>query len=204
MSLKRRVAAHLPFRLTNAAIYRRSYFEQVDEAQRFLYSRLADVLHEHWRPQSVIDVGCGTGFLLARLAEKGVAVQGIDGSRNAIKASPIRERIRRWNLRRPLPELGRFDLVICTEVAEHLPAQTAPTLVSGLVRLSDRILFTAATPGQTGRHHLNEQAHSYWEALFRERGFVRSGADETHLHKSIADIDQAPWIHANLMVYVRG
>lgn len=128
-------------------------------------------------------------------------MRGVDGSRNAINASPIRDHITRWNLEHPLPPLGRFDVAICTEVAEHLPLQAAPILVSGLVTLSDNIVFTAATPGQGGRHHLNEQPHSYWETLFRDHGFVRAPQHEMHLLTRIAEIQQAVWIHANLMVY---
>jgi hypothetical protein len=92
-------------------------------------------------------------------------------------------------------------LVICTEVAEHLPANVASQLVSHLVSLSDVILFTAATPGQGGRHHLNEQPHSYWVALFAQLGFTRSPGDEAYLLEGIADIRQALYVHDNLMVY---
>jgi 2-polyprenyl-3-methyl-5-hydroxy-6-metoxy-1,4-benzoquinol methylase len=203
MGLKRRIAARLPFVVASEAIYPSWYFTSVDEEQRPLYVRLAEAIYERWQPESAVDVGCGTGLILTRLAEKGVSVRGVDGSRNAIRASPVGDRILRWNLRRPLPPLGRFDLAICTEVAEHLPRSSAATLVSGLTMLSERILFTAATPGQGGRHHLNEQPHAYWAALFNERGFMRSAEDETHLRETIADIQRALYIHENLTVYVR-
>jgi SAM-dependent methyltransferase len=201
VTLKRRIARIVPFTLASEAIYPRSYFVGIDEDQRILYARLAEAIHERWEPASVVDVGCGTGLILTRLSKRGVVVQGVDGSRSAIRASPIRDRIMRWNLERPIPHIGHFELALCTEVAEHLPPRAAPTLASSLIGLSDTIVFTAATPGQGGRHHLNEQPHSYWEHLFGERGFVRISEDENFMREHIRDVHQAMWIHDNLMVY---
>jgi hypothetical protein len=39
-------------------------------------------------------------------------------------------------------------------------------------QLSDRIVFTAATPGQSGEDHVNEQPHAYWIAKLQARGFA--------------------------------
>ena len=201
MSLKRRLARVLPFTVVNEAIYPRSYFEGIDRDQRMLYERFADAIAERFAPASVVDVGCGTGRILARLAEHGIAVRGIDGSRSAIRGSLVPDRIMRWNLERPLPDIGQFDVAICTEVAEHLEPSSAGTLVSSLTRLSDTVVFTAATPGQGGRHHLNEQPHSYWEERFSQSGYARADEDEEFLQERIDDIDQAVWIRDNLMVY---
>ena len=33
------------------------------------------------------------------------------------------------------------------------------------------ILFSAATPGQGGENHLNEQPHEFWRALFADHGY---------------------------------
>ena len=154
-------------------------------------------------PKSAVDIGCGTGLILARLAEKGCRVLGVEGSVSAIKMSPIKEHLQRWNLQRPLPPLGRFDIAICTEVAEHLPPNAAPVLVSGLTQLSDTIVFTAARPGQGGRHHLNEQPQPYWEALFVEARFSRSPQDEQYLRDATADISRAAFRDKpNLMIFL--
>ena len=76
------------------------------------------------------------------------------------------------DLTEPVTNPERFDLAICIEVAEHLPEQSAKTLVDSLCSLSDFILFSAAIPGQGGLHHLNEQWQEYWVAQFQEKGFV--------------------------------
>jgi hypothetical protein len=41
-----------------------------------------------------------------------------------------------------------------------------------LSQLSNRIVFTAAPPGQGGTDHVNEQPPSYWIAKFSVRGFA--------------------------------
>jgi glycosyltransferase involved in cell wall biosynthesis len=194
--------AHLPALAAKERVYDAEFFEHTDEAHRAAYRRLADALHEHLRPRSVVDVGCGTGGLIAALAARGVSVLGIEGSRHAIARSEVGDRIVRANLERGVPQLGEYDLCICIEVAEHLPPRRAASLVSGLAGLSDRVVFTAATPGQGGTHHVNEQPATYWEALFAEHGFARSAVTET-LRGELRDVEQPKWLARNLVVFER-
>lgn len=121
------------------------------------------------RPRSVVDVGCGTGTWLRAVSELGVQeYQGYDGAH--VKQLQIpKQRFAVADLSRPLHAARRFDLAICCEVAEHLPTGSAETLVASLAALSDAVLFSAAIPGQGGKHHVNEQWPAYWQALFRAR-----------------------------------
>ena len=74
---------------------------------------------------------------LAVLTESGVPdVWGIDGDyvdRSLLQIP--RERFLPHDLTMPIHLERRFDLVLCLEVAEHLPADSAPTLVDSLVGL---------------------------------------------------------------------
>jgi SAM-dependent methyltransferase len=167
-----------------------------------MYDRLADAITVNVAPSSAVDVGCGTGRIIARLASEGVAIRGVEGSKHAIELSPVRERIVRHNLEHGVPDLGRFDLALCIEVAEHLPQRAAEPLVAGLTRLSDRVIFTAAPPGQGGTHHVNEQPRSYWIALFDQHGFSPSPLVNV-LQAAIADLEEPTWIKANLMTFER-
>ena len=92
----------------------------------------------------------------------------------------------RWDLRFPfnpvkdisckesgLVMAAPFDLAICFEVAEHLEEHWADRLVDTLSDCAPIIVFSAATPGQGGSYHHNEQPHSYWLDKFKERhGYV--------------------------------
>jgi SAM-dependent methyltransferase len=195
--------AHLPLLAANEPLYRASYFREMDALHAPIYEKLAEAVYYHVRPASVVDVGCGTGSLLASLASKGVFVRGLEGSRHAIAMSPLSERIVRCNLERGVPHLGRFDLCLCIEVAEHLPARCGPALVKGLAAMTDLVVFSAATPGQKGAHHINLRPHSYWINEFAVRGFAFSDLTRK-LKDAIADVDSPAWyIHENLMVFSR-
>jgi 2-polyprenyl-3-methyl-5-hydroxy-6-metoxy-1,4-benzoquinol methylase len=198
----RQILGRLPFLAARDLVYDDWFFDKVDPGSGALYERLVETLLRSRSPRSVVDVGCGSGLMLAKFAERGVAVRGIEGSRAAVRRSPVGNRIVRANLERGVPALGRFDLCLCIEVAEHLSSRSAPRLVAGLTRLSDLVVFTAAPPGQGGMAHLNMKPKSYWQALFAAHAFLESPL-ASRLLEEIADIPKPEYIHRNLMVFER-
>lgn len=125
---------------------------------------------------SVLDVGCGIGTWLKVIMDKCQLTDcmGLDGSYTKRDLLLIPEdKFRQCDLRQKF-DMGRsFDLLICTEVAEHLPASCAETFIDSLCAHSSTIVFSSAIPGQGGQSHLNEQWPDYWEKKFSERGFTR-------------------------------
>jgi hypothetical protein len=122
------------------------------------------------RASSVIDVGCAGGAWLSVAKAHGCRVKGVDGhvpdDRLLIDPSEFE--------RRELAEgvdCGGFDLAMCLEVAEHLPEETAPTLVAGLCK-ARWVLFSPAIPSQGGVNHINERWGSWWAELFSEHGYT--------------------------------
>jgi 2-polyprenyl-3-methyl-5-hydroxy-6-metoxy-1,4-benzoquinol methylase len=100
---------------------------------------------------SVLDVGCGNGELLALLAEARPGLSPLAGA----DLSP--DQVARNRARWPSIEfhaldvqkeaLDRtFDLVVCSEVIEHLDAQSAAVgNLAGMVRPGGRLLLTCPT-----------------------------------------------------------
>ncbi len=126
------------------------------------------------RCTSVVDVGCGSGTFLCVLKEHGVTdVLGLDGDHvNRIQLQIAESEFRSADLTAP-PPLGRtFDLAVSLEVAEHLLAEATDRFVEYLTSLAPLVLFSAATPGQGGTKHLNEQWPEYWAERFQKQGFV--------------------------------
>lgn len=126
------------------------------------------------RPESVIDVGCGVGSWLAVFREHGIRdVLGVDGAYVDLDLLQIpREQFLAHDLSQPLKLSRPFDLALALEVAEHLPADCAASLVSCLAELAPVVLFSAAVPFQGGRNHMNEQWPAYWVRLFEQHGYV--------------------------------
>jgi SAM-dependent methyltransferase len=125
-------------------------------------------------PSSVLDVGCGRGAWLSTFMAHGVEkIVGLDG--DYIKPSTLlfpAERFRATDLSGEfeIPS-GRFDLAVCLEVAEHLPARNSRHLVRQLTSAAPQVLFSAAPPGQGGGGHINCQPLSWWRKIFEEFGF---------------------------------
>jgi SAM-dependent methyltransferase len=124
-------------------------------------------------PSSVVDFGCGEGIWLHRFADAGAAaVLGIDGSWARPRLQIPAHEFVEADLALRFPALGRrFDLAVCLEVAEHLPASRAPALVAALVAAAPTVLFSAAIPGQDGTNHVNCQWPAYWAELFGDHGY---------------------------------
>ena len=154
------------------------------------------------QPQSVVDVGCGSGVWLSVFREHGVKrILGIEGSHVDSNWLRIpRDCIRFIDLCRSFESQETFDLALCLEVAEHLPAKSAPDLIKSLVRLAPVILFSAAVPLQGGLHHVNEQWPTYWRELFQEHHFQMLDLIRKEIWK---DPRVKSWYRQNMFLLVR-
>lgn len=150
-----------------------------------------------FRPNSVLDLGCGTGKSLDYFLDAGIDAVGVEGSQLAISKAKSSERILRRDMREPLWLNRRFELVWCFEVLEHLPEKFADQLVQSMTIHSDVVLVSAARPGQGGEGHFNEQPPDYWIKKFAEKSYVLL-EPETH-HVRNLDSHWGP----NLMVFKR-
>ncbi len=151
--------------------------------------------------RSVVDFGCGQGAWLSVWKAAGLGVFGVDGpyvdqARLLIDGAEFRPA----DLAAPIDLGRRFDLVQSLETAEHLPAHRATGFVANLVAHGDRVLFSAAVPGQGGEHHVNEQGLEYWRALFRTHGYVAVDLVRPAVRD---DPDVQRWYRCNSILYVR-
>jgi SAM-dependent methyltransferase len=153
--------------------YDRKFYREL-EPTRDSAREILPIIVQLMKTSSIIDIGCGSGHWLAAAMNMGITdVLGVDGEWAIQSGLHIpREKFLVHNLTRPVKLNRKFDLALSLEVAEHLPASQAGTLVETLCRAADRVLFSAAIPGQGGRHHVNEQWPVYWARLFAEHGFA--------------------------------
>jgi hypothetical protein len=133
--------------------------------------------------------------------ELGIAdVLGVDGSAELDLLKIPRERYAVHDLTIPIALDREFDLVMCLEVAEHLPPDSADALVDSLIRLGPIVLFSAAIPSQGGTNHVNEQWPEYWADRFEARGYPVVDA----IRHRIWDDPEVEWWYAqNTLLFVR-
>jgi 2-polyprenyl-3-methyl-5-hydroxy-6-metoxy-1,4-benzoquinol methylase len=129
------------------------------DAHRHLYPTLRRMLEKD-KDKTILDLGCGNGILATILLDEGYNVYGVDASTSGIAIA--REKYPgRFFVHDLLTELLpveiekiRFDLIISTEVIEHLYAPKA------YMRLLRRIL--AQRPGEV---IISTPYHGYWKNL---------------------------------------
>lgn len=159
---------------------------------------VAPIVYDMVRPDRVIDVGCGEGHWAKAFESAGAAhVHGVDGE---YVRTRVVDRFTPVDLASDFAlDTDPFDLAVCLEVAEHLPAQVADRFVGNLCTLAPVVLFSAAAPAQGGVGHVNEAWPAYWANLFDGHGYTVSGA----LRWQIWNDDRVEnWYRQNLLVAV--
>lgn len=91
-------------------------------------------------------------------------------------------------------------MVVSLEVAEHLSSGRAKTFCEDLTVFSDVVLFSAATPFQSGAGHINEQPLSYWVRLFKKYQYEAFDIIRPIIQK---DAKIASWHRQNIVVFVK-
>jgi glycosyltransferase involved in cell wall biosynthesis/SAM-dependent methyltransferase len=164
----------------DGGVYDRQYFEtslgpipydRTHPEWLTFFGAIAEHIATDIKPHRVLDVGCAKGFLVEALRDRGVDAFGIDISEYAL--SEVRPDIRRFcrlaSAWEPLD--GKYDLVVCIEVLEHLTEIRGRQAIANICRGTSDVLFSSTPDDFAEPTHINVRAQSWWIALFRENGF---------------------------------
>ena len=127
---------------------------------------------------SVADFGCGYGYYVDALIERGISAVGFDGDPGSPKSKADLS----------IPFVYPCDWVLSLEVGEHIPPECEQVFIDNLCQnASIGLVLSWAFPGQRGRGHVNERDTKYIRDEVTRRGFVVDSGATMRL-KLAADI----------------
>ena len=189
-------------------IYTAEYYQRdVEGPARCAAPVISASIMRDFNPRRVVDLGCGTGALLEALKNHGCDCQGFEYSDSGLALCRSRGlHVAKFDIEHDsIPsQLGKFDVALSTEVAEHLPARCADRFVDVLASLAPVIVLTAATPGQGGTDHVNEQPHEYWIEKLKARGYQYELSRSQNWRWAWESAGIADFYYRNVMVFQRG
>lgn len=147
-------------------------YERNEHWLRF-FGQVADGLIRDFHPATVLDAGCAMGFLVEQLRRRGIDASGFDISEFAISQvdESVAEHCKVASLTDPIE--GRYDLITCIEVLEHLPPEQTDAAIANLCSSTDLIVMSS-TPGDFGEPtHFNVLQPEDWAVKFAQHGFIR-------------------------------
>ena len=147
-------------------------YERNETWLRF-FRLVADRIVTDIAPRRVLDAGCAIGLLVETLRERGVDAQGMDISAFAIASvpEPLRPFCTQGSIAEPLGR--RFDLIVCIEVLEHMPAEEADRAIANFSAHTDDVLFSSTPFDYREPTHINVRMPEDWAEAFARHGFHR-------------------------------
>ena len=112
------------FNYEDVAMYRKYGWSSADctPAHKYLLPRITTLIPQN--VQRILDAGCGNGYLAGKLADLGYEVIGIDIAEDGIAIAKERYPAQKFLVASVyddlLPMIGPVDLVVSSEVIEHL------------------------------------------------------------------------------------
>lgn len=137
------------------------------------FAMVADRVISLVEPTSALDVGCAMGFLVEAFRDRGVEAQGTDISSYAVSQAggsavghcAVSSAIE--------PIEGRYDLITCIEMIEHLSPEHARVALGHMTQATDTLLLSTTPDDLEEPTHINVRPVEYWTELLAELGFYR-------------------------------
>ena len=183
-------------------IYSSDWMQRVDKMERASARVMAETIFNELSPFSVLDLGAGPCSHANFLAGFGCKVAVVDGSSCAAEFAAPGVRFIHADLVQPLFLQQTFDVVLCLEVIEHLPEAAETILLETMVRhTAGRLVVTAASPGQKGRHHINLKPLPYWIKKISAPGLIHDSSMVTRWQETWKAKNVLGFYIDNLMIF---
>ena len=133
-------------------------------------------IEERYDPKSVLDLGCGKGFLVLSLRGLGINARGIDISEWAIDncEKKISKFVKIGDIRK-LSKIKKnsVDLLVCDDTLEHLPIEDIDKTIKGMCRVAKNNIVVTVVVKDNGKDKTHQciMSLSEWVELFTKYGF---------------------------------
>jgi hypothetical protein len=185
-------------------MYDREFHMSIENDEHPQAVRLADYIATYIRPDSFIDFGCSTGLYLREVQTRLPATPtiGYEFSKEAVD-NALCKNVYHFDL---TTKLGTVKLPntlgICLEVLEHIDDTHWKEVLENIVNSCDKLIFSAAVPGQGGVGHINCRPKIDWIKRFHELGWVVDLDASNHLLNYIKQGYHMGWFANNAMVLI--
>lgn len=128
---------------------------------------------EEYNLRTILDVGCGRGFVVRHLRNLGYEAEGCEYGKETVELSVCNSIY--VDLTEVLPyNDNSFDIVLCAGVLSHLPKENTENAIKELYRVTKKILITniLTIPSDDQWYHINVVPKTWWLPLFKKQGFI--------------------------------
>jgi 2-polyprenyl-3-methyl-5-hydroxy-6-metoxy-1,4-benzoquinol methylase len=182
-------------------IYDKYFYEDANDLKKKSSQQFAEIIVSFFDFQNIFDIGCGCALYIEEFHRLGKEVLGCDGSLEAVKLASEDFTVFQYDVTKPLWLNRTFDLILCIEVAEHIHRKSSLQLIDNCTNSGNRVIFTAAPPGQGGVGHINERPREFWIKLFERNGFFYEKKLSAEVRKMMKQHNVVEWITNNLMSF---
>lgn len=130
--------------------------------------------------ESILDAGCGSGDVVNYMNNKGFYCVGVDislqGAKQKFPELVTKEIIQQSELSKlPFPDKS-FDVVFCSEVLEHIPADEISDTIAELCRVAKKHVFCTISlrpSSNNNKYHITLRSRKWWEDHFQQQSMTR-------------------------------
>lgn len=159
--------------------YNEEYFQKIEkyESRKDKLNHFIKIIKEY-KPKSVLDVGCGNGYLVSELLKEGIYAIGMDFSTYAGKKIP-HNFVSADALQKFPFEDKSFDVVFSSDFFEHIPEEKIDDVLAEMRRVGRNIVaFICYKPEPP--FHLTVRRYDWWKKKLPDVNIINKSYGGLH------------------------
>ena len=185
-------------------MYDREFHKTIENDEYPQAVRVGEYISMFLKPASFIDFGCSTGLYLREVQMKlpNISAIGFEFSQDAVD-SALCKNVYKVDLTESVQiEKIQNTLGLCLEVLEHIEDIHWKEVLTNMTNSCDKLIFSAAVPGQGGVGHINCRPKIDWIKRFHSLGWVVDLDATKHLLHYMQQGYHMGWFNNNAMVLI--